>query len=290
MLLGELDKDVRKYVSALWDAGIAIGTNITIAAVEGIVMVHNRSLLVQHGGYIELTCDWVLSLLNHMGFVKRKATTKAKSQYLEEEFKLLKKQHLQQVVSMIKVHNIPESLVINLDQTGLMLIPSGDWTMSKKGAKRVDLAGLGDKRQITATFAATLSFQFLPMQLLYTRCHPKQAFPNGFGVFHTPNHWANAETRERFMERILLPYVTQIRKEKLAPDEYALLVMDRFFGQIKMQVLSLLEENKIAVVFSPPGTTDKLQPLDLSANKATKDFLRWHFHHWYADQVVKQQL
>ena len=76
LLLGELDKDVQKYISALRDAGVAIGTKITIAAAEGIVMAHNRSLLVQHGGHIELTRDWALSLLSRMGFVKRKATTK----------------------------------------------------------------------------------------------------------------------------------------------------------------------------------------------------------------------
>ena len=131
------------------------------------------------------------------------------------------------------------------------------------------------------------------MQLLYTgktdRCHPKQAFPNGFDVFHTPNHWANAETCECFTERIRLHCVNQIREEKLAPDQYALLIMDRFSGQKTDAALSLLEENKIVVVFVPPGTTDKLQPLDLSANKAAKDFLRQCFHHWYADQV-KQQL
>ena len=90
MQLGELHKDVQKYVSALWDAGVAI----TIAAAEGIVMVHNRSLLVQHGGYIELTRDWALSLLNRIVFVKRTATTKAKSQHSEEEFQMLKKQSL----------------------------------------------------------------------------------------------------------------------------------------------------------------------------------------------------
>ena len=93
-------------------------------------------------------------------------------------------------------------------------------------------------------------------------------------VFHTFNHWANAETCERFTERILLPYVNQIREEKLAPDQYALLIMDRFCGQKTDATLSLLEENKIVVVFVPPGTTNKLQPLDLSANKAVKDFLR----------------
>ena len=42
------------------------------------------------------------------------------------------------------------------------------------------------------------------------------------------------------------------------------------------------------VVFVPRGTTDKLQPIDLSANKAAKDFLRQSFHHWYADHVRQQ--
>ena len=51
---------------------------------------HDRTLLLQHGGHIELTRDWALSLLSRIGFVKRKATTKAKSQYSEEEFHQLK--------------------------------------------------------------------------------------------------------------------------------------------------------------------------------------------------------
>ena len=39
--------------------------------------------------------------------------------------------------------------------------------MAAEESRRVEVAGLGDKRQITATFADTLSGAFLPMQLLY---------------------------------------------------------------------------------------------------------------------------
>lgn len=39
--------------------------------------------------------------------------------------------------------------------------------MDDKGAKKVSIEGLGDKRQITATFAGTLAGEFLPIQLLY---------------------------------------------------------------------------------------------------------------------------
>ena len=116
---------------------------------------------MQYGGHINLTCDWALSLLSRMGFVKRKATTKA--QITQEQFQQMKDTYLQQVVSMVKCHKIPASLVINLDQTGLNIVPTGEWKMEKEGSKRVDLAGLEDKHQITATFAATLDGKLLPM-------------------------------------------------------------------------------------------------------------------------------
>ena len=38
----------------------------------------------------------------------------------------------------------------------------------------------------------------------------------------------------------------------------------------------------------PPNCTDRLQPLDLSVNKAAKDFLRDQFREWYAKQVCMQ--
>ena len=79
------------------------------------------------------------------------------------------------------------------------------------------MIGLGDKRQITATFSASLDGNFLPMQILYQgktdRSHPKYKFPDGFDIFHTPNHWANEETCIRFFQKIIFPYVNKIREE-----------------------------------------------------------------------------
>ena len=177
---------------------------------------------------------------------------------------------------MVKCHKIPASLVINLDQTGLNIVPTGEWTMEKEGSKRVNLAGLGDERQITATFAATLDGQFLPMPLLYQGktdyCQPKFSFTCEFDVFRTPNHWANEDTCIRFTESILNSYITRICAEMDSPHQPALLIMDKFRGQMTAPVHEDLEDNKILVVVCA-GTTDKLQPLDLTVNKAAKDFL-----------------
>ena len=43
-MLGELDKKVQAYVRALRDAGGSIGSSIVIAAAEGIVTAHDRTL------------------------------------------------------------------------------------------------------------------------------------------------------------------------------------------------------------------------------------------------------
>ena len=55
------------------------------------------------------------------------------------------------------MEEIPDSLIINWDQTGINYVPVSQWTMAKEGSKRVEVVGLNDKRQSTAVFAGTLS-------------------------------------------------------------------------------------------------------------------------------------
>ena len=41
------------------------------------------------------------------------------------------------------------------------------------------------------------------------------------------------------------------------------------------------------VILIPPNCTDRLQPLDVSVNKAAKEFLHNEFQEWYAQQVCE---
>ena len=79
-----------------------------------------------------------------MAYVKRKATTKAAPGMSTKDFKRVKKGFLQQIGRMVKLRNFPDSLIINLDQTGVKFIPIGDWTMVAEGSRREEVAGLGD--------------------------------------------------------------------------------------------------------------------------------------------------
>ena len=133
----------------------------------------------------------------------------------------------------------------------------------------------------SATFAASLDGNFLPMQILYQgktdRSHPKYKFPDGFDIFHTPNHWANEEICLRLFEKIIFPYIKKVREEIRASSQKAVVLMNNFSSQTTTSLLKAVQKEGIIVITIPPGTTDRLQPLDISTNKATKDFLREKF-------------
>ena len=154
--------------------------------------------------------------------------------------------------------------------------------MAAQGAKKVSIAGIDDKHQITGVFTVTLDGRFLPVQLIYQGstkpCLPRVKFPTDWHVTSSPNHWANEVTTKDYIEKIVNPYLIQKQAElNLASDQHALCIFDNFKGQLTDEVLKLLEDSNIDVVFVPPNCTDMLQPLDLSVNKSAKDYLKSRF-------------
>ena len=61
-MLGEqLDNKVQNHVQALRNAGTPTGSSVVMAAGEGVIRAHDRTLLVQHGGHIGITKSWAMS-------------------------------------------------------------------------------------------------------------------------------------------------------------------------------------------------------------------------------------
>ena len=44
----------------------------------------------------------------------------------------------------------------------------------------------------------------------------------------------------------------------------------------------------IHIAIVPPNCTDRLQPLDVSVNKAAKEYLCRQFQEWYSEQILRQ--
>ena len=55
------------------------------------------------------------------------------------------------------------------------------------------------------------------------------------------------------------------------------LIFDVTQRQVKEEAFSMLAENNILIVKVPASCTDHLQPMDLSINKAVKEFMRSKF-------------
>jgi len=293
LLLGkELDDYVVLYIKHLRSSGAVVNTAIVMAAATGMAQFCDSNLLSINGGPISITKSWAKSLLSRMHFVKRCATTK-KPKMSTIDFEVGKTQFLYDAKVLIELEEIPDSLVLNWDQTGIHYVPVSSWTMAEEGSKRVEIVGVDDKRQITAVFCVTKSGHYLPPQIIYAgktaRSLPKSKFPTDWHVTFTENHWSNQVTTLQYVHNVLLPYVTQKRSELgLSSDHRSLVIFDRFKGQCTEVVLKTLEDNNIDVLLVPANCTDRLQPLDISVNKAVKDFLRGEFQGWYADQIKIQ--
>ncbi len=85
-------------------------------------------------------------------------------------------------------------------------------------------------------------------------------------------------------------YVTKKRQElKLSLDHHALVLYDKFKGHaMYTSNFGAPTGNNFDIVFVPANCTDRLQPLDVSVNKAAKNFMHEQFQHWYAEQIMQQ--
>ena len=159
LLIGsELEDQVKSFVGELRSSRAVVNSAIVRAAARGILLAKDANLLEENGGGINLTKDWVNQLLARMGYIKRKATTKTKIS--PALFERLKAQFLSDVRTVVTMESIPHELLMNWDQTRIKYVPVSCWTLEKKGSKCVEIAGVNEKRQITALLAGTLSGQF----------------------------------------------------------------------------------------------------------------------------------
>ena len=131
----------------------------------------------------------------------------------------------------------------------------------------------------------------LPPQLIYSgntsKCLPATTFPSDWDPTVTNNHWSNEESILRYIDNIILPYISRRREELQPPDQKALVVMDYYAAHRTDSLKQKLIDNNIEYHYVPVACKDQLQPIDLSLNKQ-KDELKALFNQWYANQVAEQ--
>jgi len=159
---------------------------------------------------------------------------------------------LADIQAVVLMNEMPDELIVNWDQTGIQLVPTGEWTMHRAGAKVIPISNCDDKRQITAVLAASITEEYLAPQLISqgktNRCHPKVAFPQGWDVWHSENHWSNEDTMVHYIEKVVVPFFAQKRKAlKLEETHPALVLYDSFRGQTTETIGTLVGEKQYPI-------------------------------------------
>ena len=183
-MLGELDGMVQKYIRALSNRRAVILRAGAIVAATALLKKYPKIV-----GKIDLeSSSWAKSLFMRMSYVRRKNTS-SKVEIPDKSKKEIEYQfHFEKC-------NIPDTLIINLDQTPSYLVPCKKFTIAAKGSTNLAIHGCDNKRTITTTFIIILAGEFLPIQLVYggkmLQSLPRYHFPNSFSLSVNEKHYSN---------------------------------------------------------------------------------------------------
>ena len=249
---------VRDGITGIRLTGGVISRKMVIAIGNGVIKANSPSSFKKYGGHIELTDGWARHVLESMKWTKRKGTTgkvEPSQEFLDEE----KLTFQRNISTIIGDHDIPKDVLLNLGQTSLSYVSPGKCTFNPKGAKTVPIKGVVDKRQIMATFSISMT---------------AYDFPKGFNVTYSPNHWSNTGKSVELFQKVIFPYLKNVKLSKKYPKgQMSLIIMNTFKEQDNDIVLNLCKKHFCQVVIIPHNLTNKFQPLDITVNKPTSQIL-----------------
>ena len=150
------------------------------------------------------------SVLQRMNYARRKGTTSkvALPDGISKENELL---FHHQIVEKVERYDIPDSLILNFNQTPSKYVPVASKTLAKRNSKQVCIKGSDDKRLITTTFNITMDGKFLGLQLSLLRYE----FQKDFSLSVNPKHYSNEKESLKSIDKIVLPYVTEKRQSRI---------------------------------------------------------------------------
>ena len=118
-------------IKSMRESGAVIIYNIIIAIIKGIVTANDRTILKENGGTIELENKWCKSIIKRIGFVTCKGTT-AKPIIAPGLISEIEHVFYYSINEIVKAHEIPPEMVINMDQTFLPFILISKYTLEIK--------------------------------------------------------------------------------------------------------------------------------------------------------------
>ncbi|KAL5474587.1 hypothetical protein EMCRGX_G026557 [Ephydatia muelleri] len=190
------------------------------------------------------------------------------SKELPKDWEVMVKLWLLQLAHTIYSNNISPELVVNADQTGIMLVPVGKRTYARLGAKAIRLLGIDEKRQVVLTGKTK--------KCLPPKEDRKLLLDLGWSITWSDNNWSNLETSKLLFDTVHLPYLLEAKKKLNFPEDYpAVYLLDVWSVHFSEAFLTHLKDKApwLIVKFILANCTSVLQPMDVGIQKPFKDAL-----------------
>ena len=187
-----IDEKVRKFIVSLYKKG---HVSRSIAATTAMVLLSSTD--DESVKNVVVTTTWGKSLLQRIRF-RRRTTTTSKVEIRDSAKKEAGLQQHYRITGIVEKFKIPESLVINRDQTPSKYVQVGRFTMAPKVTKK----------NITLTLTVTMDGKALPFQAIYKgktkQSLLKVSFPKGFKLSANMKHHSITEEVLKHLKEIAI--------------------------------------------------------------------------------------
>ncbi len=281
---------------------------LTIISIRGLLIAHLQHFVPEifttpsrDGSYFKCSEIFVRKFVKRaLGWSIRRST-RAGQKIPKDADQILRKASLR-IAYVVKHEDIPSALIVNSDQTQVILQQGCNITYAPVGSKQVATVGSEEKRAVTVLASVTNDGVLLPFQTIYKGSSslslPKrksrsmeEATAAGF-LFessHTNTYWSTQETMRRFVTMILVPYFTMVKvRLGLPPEQCVLWLIDCWSVHRSVEFLDWMAtyHKTIIIIFIPAGCTGLFQPCDVGLQRIFKHSLKISAH----DDVVQEVL
>lgn len=284
------------------ESGLVVNSNVAVPILRSVIKQRAPQLLDD----MALSRRWVRQWLRtRCGFTYKKATTSG--QKLPVDWERQVETMIDRAAAVVITKKVAHpSLVINWDQSAIMLMPTSTYTFHDKRDKHVSVTGQDDKRQITAVVGVTLEGELLGLQLIFqgqerNRKQHKAVpvlDPNfvlrlahaGWHLTQTPNHWSSQQSMRDYVDFVITPFVRAKRQLHNCPNSPALLLFDCWSVHKSHEFLAWMKEQHpdYHIVFIPAGCTGKAQPADVVLQRPLKCEITNQFLQWTSEMLTAQ--
>ncbi|KAJ7084664.1 hypothetical protein C8R44DRAFT_894109 [Mycena epipterygia] len=229
---------IKTKLTGLRASGICVGRLMARSIILTMIREQQPQLLetfkcseTYTGGFLQSVMNWSVRHGTHA------------ASHVPDDAPALCEKVFFRLVHLINYYDIPPSLIVNMDQTGVLLLIANNKTYDEKGTRQVDIYGRDEKRAYTLAVASTPSGNILPFQQIWSGAS-KRSLPadDATGMaeakalgFHfafakskkKTSHFSTFKTMDEWMKDILEPYIrTQIEILSLEDDQKAILYID----------------------------------------------------------------